>query len=210
MTTQDQTRGRESDGITPLAWLTWWVTDCLLQADPSWWTGDMMLPDSPQRRDWLYVNAVQLNHYFSLPLVLPPNPHASLMQMGRLDTVQRETVLRLMARVCQPLREPNHADAEAIWCERLAKALRPGLWLPTPVAFSAQSPLAPSVSCYQNALTLLRIRYGEACWPRLRLLFPRDWPRDWGTHCHIPTVSLPTARLNALCDALIWKASTSA
>ncbi|KFX22126.1 type III secretion protein [Pectobacterium betavasculorum] len=204
MTTQDQTRAHESDDITPLAWLTWWIKDCLLQADPSWWAGGVILPDSPQRRDWLHVNAVQLNHYFSLSPLLPPDPLASLMQMGMLDTAQRETVLRLMAQVCQPRREPNHADAEAIWCGRLAKALRPGLWLPTSVAFSAQSPLEPSVSRYQDALTLLRIRYGEACWSRLRLLFPRDW----GTRCHVPTVSLPTARLHALCDALIWKASS--
>ncbi|WP_113626132.1 type III secretion protein [Pectobacterium peruviense] len=205
MTAQAQSRGREPDGITPLAWVTWWVEDCLLQADPSWWTDGVMLPDSPQRRDWLHVNAVQLNHYFSLPLVLPPDPLASLIQMGALDTAQRETVLRLMARVCQPLREPNHADAEAIWCERLAKALRPGLWIPTSAAFSVQSTSVSSTSRYQDALMLLRVRYGETCWPRLRLLFPRDW----GTHCQAPAMSLPASRLNALCDALIWKASAS-
>nr|WED68900.1 hypothetical protein PJ912_00800 [Pectobacterium colocasium] len=57
----------------------------------------------------------------------------------------------------------------------MAKALRPGLWLPAQVTFSAPSS-APSPSesfatGYQDALLLLRIRYGEACWPHLRLLF---------------------------------------
>ncbi|MEI7219629.1 type III secretion protein [Pectobacterium carotovorum] len=208
MTTQAQKQGGESGDITPLAWLIWWAEDCLLQADPSWWHGKVRLPDSPQRRDWLHVNAEQLHRHFSLPSVLPPDPLASLMQIGTLDTAQRETVLRLMARVCQPVRNPDRSDAEGIWCERLAKALRPGLWLQSAVTFSVSSSLASSAAGYQDALTLLRIRYGETCWPRLRLLFPRDWPGDGEHPCDTPTMSLPAARLNALCDALIWKAST--
>ncbi|ASY77363.1 type III secretion protein [Pectobacterium polaris] len=203
MTTQAQSQRHESGDLTPLAWLIWWAEDCLLQADPSWWNGKVTLPDAPLRRDWLHVNAVQLHRHFSLPSVLPPDPLASLMQMGALDTAQRETVLRLMARVCQPVRSPDRSDAEGIWCERLAKALRPGLWLPSAVTFSSLSSASPAAS-YQDALTLLRIRYGETCWPRLRLLFPRDG----SCACHAPTMSLPAARLNALCDALIWKAST--
>lgn len=135
MTTQEQSSGSEAGDITSLAWLIWWVEGCLLQADSSWWNQGIMLPDSPRRSDWLHVNAVQLNRYFSLPLVLPPDQHASLMQLGMLDTAQRETVLRLMMWVCQPRRNPEHTDAEAIWCERLAKALRPGLWLPPQVTF---------------------------------------------------------------------------
>ncbi|MCL6359232.1 type III secretion protein [Pectobacterium polaris] len=206
MTTQAQSQRHESGDLTPLAWLIWWAEDCLLQADPSWWNGKVTLPDAPRRRDWLHVNAVQLHRHFSLPSVLPPDPLASLMQMGALDTAQRETVLRLMARVCQPVRDPDHSDAEGIWCERLAKALRPGLWLPSTVTFSALSSTSPAAR-HQDALTLLRIRYGETCWPRLRLLFPRDGFCDGDNPCHAPTMSLPAARLNALCDALIWKAS---
>ncbi|WP_233963796.1 type III secretion protein [Pectobacterium versatile] len=208
MTTQAQKLGRESGDITPFAWLIWWAEDCLLQADPSWWGGNVRLPDSPPRRDWLHVNAAQLHRHFSLPSVLPPDPLVSLMQIGTLDTAQRETVLRLMARVCQPVRNPDRSDAEGIWCERLAKALRPGLWLPSSITFSVSSSSAPSAVGYQDALALLRIRYGETCWPRLRLLFPRDWPGDGEHPCDTPTMSLPAARLNALCDALIWKAST--
>ncbi|MBN3082891.1 type III secretion protein [Pectobacterium polaris] len=203
MTTQAQSQRHESGDFTPFAWLIWWAEDCLLQADPSWWNGKVTLPDSPLRRDWLHVNAVQLHRHFSLPSVLPPDPLASLMQMGALDTAQRETVLRLMARVCQPVRNPDGSDAEGIWCERLAKALRPGLWLPSAVTFSAFSSTSPDAR-HQDALTLLRIRYGETCWPRLRLLFPHDG----ACACQAPTMSLPAARLNALCDALIWKAST--
>ncbi|MBN3145703.1 type III secretion protein [Pectobacterium brasiliense] len=206
MITQAQRQRHESGDITPLAWLIWWAEDCLLQADPSWWNGKVRLPDSPLRRDWLHVNAVQLHRHFSLPSVLPSDPLVSLMQMGALDTAQRETVLRLMARVCQPVRHPERSDAEDIWCERLAKALRPGLWLPSAVTFSASSSASPAAR-HQDAVTLLRIRYGETCWPRLRLLFPRDWSCGGDNPCHAPTMSLPAARLNALCDALIWKAS---
>ncbi|WCG81400.1 type III secretion protein [Pectobacterium sp. A5351] len=211
MIIQAQSTGRESGDDTALAWLTWWVKDCLLQADPSWWRGKVRLPESPQRHDWLHVNATQLHRHFSLPQRLPPDPLASLMQIGALDTMQRETVLRLMVRVCQPTRNLDRADAEGIWCERLAKALRPGLWLPATITFSASSsasslPMSSAIG-YQDALLLLRIRYGEACWPHLRLLFPRDAYRDGENQCHIPTMSVPAARLNALCDALIWKAS---
>ncbi|KHN92140.1 type III secretion protein [Pectobacterium actinidiae] len=202
MTTQAQKQGRESGDITPLAWLIWWAEDCLLQADPSWWDGKVRLPDSPQRRDWLHVNAVQLHRHFSLSPVLPPDPLASLIQMGALDTVQRERVLRLMLRVCQPVPHLERSDAEGIWCARLAKALRPGLWLPSTITFSSSSPSTR----YQDVLMLLRIRYGETCWPRLRLLFPREW----GTDCQTPMMPLPAARLHALCDALIWKTSVPA
>lgn len=199
MNTHAQNAGRDIGDITPLSWLIWWVEDCLLQADVSWWDGKGAQPEPPLHRDEVHVNAVRFNRHFSLPLMLPPEPSASLMQIGALDSVQRETVLRLITRVCQPGRRPNHADAESIWCERLAKALRPGLWLPSSMTFSASSlPV-----CYLDALMLLRIRYGETCWPRLRLLFPRTWGND----DHTPTMSLPAARLNALCDALIWKAS---
>ncbi|WP_437216891.1 type III secretion protein [Pectobacterium sp. LFLA-215] len=215
MTTQAQGSGRESGDAAALTWLNWWTTDCLLQADPSWWRGKVRLPESPQRHDWLYVNAAQLHRHFSLPQRLPPDPfsslmHVSLMQIGALDTAQRETVLRLMARVCQPTRHVERDDAEGIWCERLAKALRPGLWLPASITFSTSSPSMPLIVGYQDALLLLRTRYGDACWPHLRLLFPRDGYRD-GENCDpVPTVSVPVARLNALCDALIWKASVPA
>ncbi|TKY83822.1 type III secretion protein [Pectobacterium polonicum] len=210
MTTQARSGRHESGDITPLAWLTWWVEDCLLQADPSWWSDKVTLPDVPPRRNWLHVNTVLLHRYFSLPLVLPPKPLTSLMQIGALDTAQRETVLRLMTRVCQPIRNPDCSDVEGIWCERLAKALRPGLWLPAQVTFPASSSSVSLAAAYQDALLLLRIRYGDACWPRLRLLFPRDWVRDGEGHRGAPPMSLPAARLNVLCDALIWKASVPA
>lgn len=208
MTTQEQRSGREPDDILAQAWLTWWVKDCLVQADPSWWCGKVKLPESPQYRDWLHVNAAQFHRYFSLSRLPPQEPLASLMHLGELNTTQREMVLRLMTRVCQPRRNLDRSDAEGIWCERLAKALRPGLWLPTQVTFSTSSLSMSSATGYQDALLLLRLRYGETCWPRLRLLFPHNWPHNGENQCRVPTISAPAARLNALCDALIWKAST--
>ncbi|MEH2921564.1 type III secretion protein [Samsonia erythrinae] len=202
MTAQEDTLIRDADNGTLLAWVIWWAEGCLLQADPSWQEEQAALPDAPLRRSWLHVNAVRLNRRFSLPLAPPPAPLTSLMQLGALDGAQREKLLRLMARVCQPVREQHRADEEDKWCERLAKALRPGLWLPAQMTFSGPSP----ETRIQTALMLLRLRYGEACWPRLRLLFPRDR----ATRCPAPTTSLPVSRLTALCDAVIWKASALA
>nr|WP_113865240.1 type III secretion protein [Brenneria salicis]NMN91774.1 hypothetical protein [Brenneria salicis ATCC 15712 = DSM 30166]RBP65841.1 hypothetical protein DES54_104106 [Brenneria salicis ATCC 15712 = DSM 30166]RLM31875.1 hypothetical protein BHG07_03490 [Brenneria salicis ATCC 15712 = DSM 30166] len=179
--------------ITRLDWLTWWASGCVSQADDSW-GAEALFAALPQRKQaFMHANIPLLSRHFDLPMQLPPEPNSSLMQIGTLSAFQREQVLNLMAAVCQP-QAPFAilTDDQITWCRRLAKALRPGLWLPPHLMFADR---------HADALTLLRARYGEACWPRLRLLFPQSWV----TRSREPDGVLPAGRLTALCDALIWK-----
>ncbi|MBJ7220888.1 MULTISPECIES: type III secretion protein [unclassified Brenneria] len=180
----------------PLNALTWWVGGCVLQSDASWNSRAFFPPDMGDASAWIHVNAQQVCRHFHLPLSLPQAPVFSLMHIGRLSASQRKQILRLMALVCQPPRPAQAVTEEqGKWCRRLAKALRPGLWLPDDLTFIDDD--------YADTLTLLRACYGERCWPRLRLLFPRPWT----TGCRLLANPLPGARLNTLCDALIWKAA---
>ncbi|MFC3395513.1 type III secretion protein [Brenneria rubrifaciens] len=181
--------------ITRFDWLTWWVSGCILQSDPSWLEGTLF-PDDPQKkRIFVHANVPLLSRYFNLPMQLPPAlPAHSLMQIGALSVFQREQILNLMAAVCQPLASSLVTEEQATWCRRLAKAMRPGLWLSEQAAFVDQ---------HAEALCVLRARYGETCWPRLRLLFPQHWV----TRCGEPQYTLPAGRLTTLCDALVWKAA---
>ncbi|RLM25302.1 hypothetical protein BIY29_07250 [Brenneria alni] len=181
-----------NDDPSGLDWINWWIGDCGLQADPVW---DEKHFFTPQMRHFIHANPAVFCRYFNLPVQLPPKPEPSLMRLGTLGVGQRAQVLHLMAVVCQPVDRQRKATADQVtWCQRLARALRPGLWLPDCCTFSDDS----------DALALLRARYGELCWPRLRLLYPRDLT----DRCPDFRQSLPTGRLNALCDALIWKVAT--
>lgn len=177
-----------------LDWVRWWAGLCILQAAPDWDEQHFFTPQIPRLRQFIHVNPAEVGRYFDLPAQLPPEPEPSLMRLGALSADGRAQVLRLMAVVCRPAGTTPEISAEqVIWCRRLAKALRPGLWLPASCSFSDAA----------DALSLLRVRYGELCWPRLRLLYPRALT----DRCPLCKQSLPAGRLKALCDALIWKAS---
>ncbi|QTF08187.1 type III secretion protein [Brenneria izadpanahii] len=178
-----------------LDWVRWWAGQCVLQADPDWDEPRFFTPPSPRLRQFIHANPLALGRYFDLPAQPPPAPEPSLMRLGALNADRRALVLRLMAVVCRPAEAPRDIAAEqVIWCRRLAKALRPGLWLPADCSFTDDA----------DALALLRVHYGEACWPRLRLLYPRALSE----RSPLFKQSLPAGRLKALCEALIWKAET--
>ncbi|WP_245929532.1 type III secretion protein [Brenneria roseae] len=181
--------------VTRLDWLTWWASGCVWQSDPSWKSEAIFPVERQKARAFMHANIPLLSRHFDLPMQLPPEPVVSLMQIGTLSAFQREQILNLIAAACQPPAPSSVlTDEQITWCRRLAKALRPGLWLSQHVAFT---------DGYADALTLLRVRYGEICWPRLRLLFPQSWV----TRCRKPEYALPAGRLNTLCDALVWKAA---
>ncbi|UCZ75058.1 serine kinase [Dickeya zeae] len=177
-----------------LRWNQWWCYGCLQQADPSWFDAscfdesDMALAS---------VHHTAIRHHLGLAEAYPPEPQNALLQLGQLEAMARHQVLVLIATVCREA-SGELPQALAVWCRRLAKALRPGLWLPPSLTFAQHRE--------QDALVILHHRFPASCRGRLQLLYPRDW-RD----CAQEQLSkdLPASRITSLCDAIIWKVVTT-
>lgn len=163
-------------------WLQWWARPWLW-AHSSW-------------RDALreqHLNEVQITWLstaypgclakaFNVHPCSPALPDSSLIQL--LQAVeQRETVLSVVEHVCTA-RATRMLPDDSLrpWCRSVAKALRPGSWLP-------QEHVEP--------LQLLAQWCGDAQWQRLRLL----WPRALAASVVI-TASADHKRLD-----LLWRAA---
>ncbi|KDD66141.1 hypothetical protein ABH912_005430 [Pseudomonas sp. BT76 TE3572] len=115
----------------------------------------------------------------------PPEPCEHLMHWLALSPIQRERALSLARRICfAPLDlSPRTDDFDTLWCQRLAKALRPGLWL---------DPLVTDVR------PLLGAWLGQACWLRLRLMWPpAEVAESFG--------DMPDNKLQTLWQAILWR-----
>ncbi|WP_023639563.1 hypothetical protein [Dickeya zeae] len=177
-----------------LCWNQWWCYGCLQQADPNWFDAscfdesDMTLAS---------VHHTAIRHRLGLVEAYPPEPQNALLQLGQLEAMARHQVLVLIAAVCRETLG-ELPQALAVWCRRLAKALRPGLWLPPSLTFSQHRE--------QDALVILHHRFPASCRSRLQLLYPRDWSE----RAQEPlSKDLPASRIASLCDAIIWKVVTT-
>ncbi|MFP1891544.1 serine kinase [Lonsdalea quercina] len=181
-----------------LRWVRWWAYGCILEADGSWRVDAGLAGGRTAMESLAPHQHACLRARWSLPESLPESPSEALWALIALTPDQRVWALELIASVC---RAPEHPlpPAPSQWCRRLAKALRPGLWLPENLSFTARR--------QSDALCLLRHCLSAAAWPRVRLLFPRSW--SVGVE-ETPAAALPESRVNALCDAAIWKARLSA
>lgn len=115
----------------------------------------------------------------------PPEPCEHLMHWLALSPIQRELALSLARRICfaPPDLPPRANDSDTLWCQRLAKALRPGLWL---------DPLVTDVR------PLLGAWLGQACWSRLRLAWaPGEVAESFG--------DMPDNKLETLWQAILWR-----
>ncbi|WP_263062906.1 serine kinase [Dickeya dadantii] len=183
---------RVADDNDALRWSRWWCYGCLRQADPSWLDATVFSADQMALAP---VHHTAMCRRLGVAEALPPAPESTLLQLGQLDAGRRRQVLLLMAAVCRET--PGELpETLAVWCRRLAKALRPGLWLPPSLTFDRHRE--------QDALAILRCRFPQACWSRLQLLYPRDWRDGAGQP---PGEKLPASRIASLCDAIIWKAT---
>lgn len=177
-----------------LRWVRWWAYGCVLEADHSWQVDTALAGGRTALESLAPLQHRLLRARWGLPEGLPEPPSEALWQLIALTPPQRVWALELIAAVC---REPERSlpPEPSLWCRRLAKALRPGLWLPENLNFTARR--------QSDALCLLRHCLSAAVWPRVRLLFPRSWSIDVK---ETPVVALPASRVNVLCDAAIWKA----
>lgn len=115
----------------------------------------------------------------------PPEPSENLLLWLALRPAHRELALALAQRICFAPRDlPAPADdSDMLWCQRLAKALRPGLWLD------------PEVT---DARPLLGAWLGEGCWSRLRLAWaPGEVAESFGL--------MPANKLQTLWHAVLWR-----
>ncbi|OSM99595.1 MULTISPECIES: serine kinase [Lonsdalea] len=177
-----------------LKWVRWWAYGCILEADHSWQVDAGLAGGRTSLENLAPLQHRLLRARWGLPEGLPELPSEALWQLIALTPPQRIWVLELIASVCRAPEKPLPSEP-SLWCRRLAKALRPGLWLPENLNFTARR--------QHDALCLLRHCLSAAAWPRVRLLFPRS--------CSVgveesPAVALPASRVNVLCDAAIWKA----
>lgn len=165
-------------------WVRWWFA-AGAQAHPGW------CADSGDSHEALALSVPVSRHEFiaasrAVQLPQPPEPHEGLLQWVRLSEAEQMLALCLVEAICAP--QPALAEsfvAHESWCRSVAKALRPGLWLP---------------SASLDARLLLGAWVGSQCWMRAKLQWPSSalGPLPQG---------LPSHRLDALWSAALWRAS---
>ncbi|WP_407316475.1 hypothetical protein [Pseudomonas sp. nanlin1] len=140
-------------------WLQWWARPWQW-ADPSWSAAlvEQQLSDG-QFAQLSALYPERIAPAFAVQPCAPALPDPLIAGLIQLSG-QREAVLAVVEHLCTARAKRALADESLRpWCRSVAKALRPGSWLP-------DEGLEP--------LQLLALWRGEQEWQRLRLLWPRD------------------------------------
>lgn len=173
-----------------LEWVRWW-NHAWRAADREWY------PPGLDRLPASRLDALARGHHAALALSFgitpcpPPRPNPVLQSLlcGAPQTLA--LACELVAITCSPLTATQAlSPQDRAWCERTAKALRPGHWLE-----QGHDPLA-----------LLRTWLGTLVWQRARLAFPRD--RIIALE-GLPVPQPPAAKLDTLWQSACWKAEQS-
>lgn len=173
-----------------LEWVHWW-SHAWREADSDWHPPTLRLLSAPQIDALARVHHAALARSFGITPCTPPQPSPAVQSL--LCGAPRTLLLacELVANTCSPLTATDALCAQdRAWCERTAKALRPGHWLE-----QGQDPLA-----------LLRAWLGELTWERARLAFPRN--RIIAIE-RLPAPQPPASKLNTLWQSACWKAEQS-
>lgn len=166
------------------AWVRWWALAwATAHAD---WHVPALRAIAPESLNALTRHCHPLlGRTFAIEPCLPIEPHPALLQWVLADTQQQALILMLLEAMCQPIADSRLSTDQNLWCERVAKALRPGQWLkPT-----------------DDPLQLLRAWVTPQTWQRMRLRFPR--PRITEIERLAP-YTIARSKLEALWQALIW------
>ncbi|MRT54728.1 type III secretion protein HrpD [Enterobacteriaceae bacterium RIT693] len=179
-------------------WLSWWLEGFWQQADASWHGLPWFQLDEPRRLSLIRQSPQALSAMLGLAECLPDSPDARLLALISLFPHQRARLFVLVAEVCQPgSRAGQLEEPQRIWCERLTRGLRPGVWLPSTLSFRGESDFA--------VLYLLRPLFTPVAWQRLRFSFPQpDVELCEGAFPNDPTP--PLNRLQALWEGALWQA----
>ena len=171
------------DGLAE-QWIRWWYA-AGDPAQPEWCVGG-----DPDRMAVALRAPISRHEYIAVSravqLAQPPEPHSGLLRWIGLPEPERALTLQLVGDVCASGRllaecQPGYEH----WCRSLAKALRPGLWLPSERV---------------DPRLLLGAWIGPQRWARTKLLWPL-------TTFGMPPQGLPGYRLDALWSAVLWRVS---
>ncbi|MBI6617215.1 hypothetical protein YA0783_02785 [Pseudomonas corrugata] len=175
---------------TALDWVRWW-SHAWRDADPDWYPPALRLLTAAQMDALARGHHAALARSFGITPCMPPQPSPSVLSLccGTPRTVH--LACQLVANTCSPSTASDElCPQDRAWCERTAKALRPGHWLEQG----------------QDSLALLRAWLGERTWERARLAFPRS--RIIALQSQ-PSPQAPGAKLNTLWQSACWKAEQS-
>jgi len=183
-------------------WLRWWTEGYWQRADESWHRLAFFEQPAPLTERLQSLDPQLIARQLGLDARLPPAPHAQTCALLALTPPQQGYALRLVAEICSMLSPhtdaPHTDDALAeqtqLWCKRISRALRPGLWLP--------ENLSPPWQV--TVLILLRHALPTGCWQRVRFLFPAEWvvPSEAES-----SNTLTLNKLQPLWQAALWQAS---
>ena len=175
-------------------WLHWWTQACWQRAAPGWHQLPFFQLDDALRQRLALTQQTAVAALLDLPDALPGFPDDRVLKLAQASAGQRQQILALAGEICQRDSAVHRLDdAQRLWCQRISRALRPGLWLPPGLSFTPDPQPA--------ALALLAALLPAASWSRLRLSF--DYQAVMASPAMV--TALPIGKLQALWDAVIWR-----
>lgn len=172
---------------TALQWARWWC-HAWRDAHTDWYPQALGALPAPRLDALARGHHAAIARCFGMTPCTPPPPAAAVQALLCGPPQAFALACELVAATCSPLTATGGLPPEdGAWCERTAKALRPGAWLEP-----GQDPLA-----------LLRPWLGEPAWERARLVFPAS--RIAAIEAR-PTPRPPPSKLDTLWQSACWKA----
>ena len=172
-----------------LEWVHWWH-HAWRQAGADWQPPGLDRLSTSHLDTLARSQHAALAQRFGITPCTPPKPSPALQALLCRPAALALTC-ELVSVTCSPLSAaPTLSPQDRAWCERTAKALRPGHWL-TPD---------------QDPLVLLRGWLDAPTWQRARLAFPRA--RIIAVE-RSAAPQAPAARLDTLWQSACWKAGQS-
>ncbi|RWR00994.1 hypothetical protein ED28_16220 [[Pantoea] beijingensis] len=185
------------------AWVVWWTEGYWQQVEESWHSLAFFHQPQSLISRLLAMNPQLIAGQLGIDTRLPTAPHGLTRALLALSAEQRTVALRLTAGIGSFYPADAAApplDEEMLqWCKRIARALRPGVWLPEDLTLPWQI----------TSLMLLRHALPQGCWQRVRFLFPSAWVvaseeiRDDEWAKNIMLIN----KLSPLWQAAFWRAS---
>jgi hypothetical protein len=168
-----------------LSWVKWWA--CPWQsAHIDWLTHTGFVETAALSR----CHHVRASNLFGITPELPPPMSATLLQLVRTSSQQRDLILTLVNEVYNTPHDSRLSQGLLLWCQRLAKALPPG----------------PATLSIDDPLHYLRAWVTPAIWQRLRLSFAHQRVLELEQH---PKLEDAHGRLDILWQAAIWRATST-
>jgi len=172
------------------AWLSWWRSGFVHQIDRSWHHLTFFELSDTAKKQITEKHPLALLPLLSLsPLPVQP-PDKRVLKWVELSQGEETGVMALTRAICfqnaRTLTEPDN-----LWCERIAKALRPETWLPS--HWKGQP---------DELIALLLPLMSVGSWSRMRLRFHYSDVLKAEDSGDLP---LPINRISALWDAVLYR-----